>query len=83
MANRAVARVDVDRVESIISSGANTVFTNNKKTAYAGSITQRGNVVTQGATTVFVENRPIARAGDLTANGRAIVAGSTNVFASK
>jgi uncharacterized Zn-binding protein involved in type VI secretion len=83
MTNRAVARVELDgTARSKIATGVNTVFTNNKKTAHEGSITQRGNAVVQGATTVFVENKPIARAGDLVAREGAILQGSNNVFAS-
>jgi len=79
--DRAVARADLDRADKLIVSGANTVFTNNKKTAYHGSVTQSGNAVTQGDTTVFVENKEIARAGDNTARNVPIVLGSPNVFA--
>ena len=81
MANRSVARVDLDRADKPIASGANTVFTNFKKTAHEGSITESGNAVVQGDTSVFVEKKSIARAGDQTAKGRAILTGSTNVFA--
>lgn len=81
MADRAVARADVDRADKIIASGAKTVFTNKKKTAHEGSVTETGNSITQGAQTVFVENKRIARAGDNTARSVPVVAGSTNVFA--
>lgn len=82
MSNRAVARVELDgTAKSKIASGANSVFTNNKKTAHEGSVTMKGNAVVQGSTTVFVENKPIARAGDLVAAEGAILAGSLNVFA--
>lgn len=80
--SRAVARVELDgTARSKIASGANTVFTNNKKTAHEASITFRGNAVVQGAKTVFVENKPIARAADLVSREGAILAGSNNVFA--
>jgi len=80
MTNRAVARVELDRADKPIASGANTVFTNKKKTAHAGSVTLGGAVVVQGAQTVFVENRAIARAADATTKGP-IKSGSTTVFA--
>lgn len=80
---RAVARVELDvTAKARLASGANSVFTNNKKTAHEGSITTKGHAVVQGATTVFVENKPIARAGDIVAAEGAILSGSTNVFAS-
>jgi uncharacterized Zn-binding protein involved in type VI secretion len=79
--SRAVARADLDRADTMIVSGANTVFTNNKKTAYEGSVTQKGHTVIAGAHTVFVENKPIARAGDQTSKNIPIQEGSPNVFA--
>lgn len=81
MVNRSVARVELDRADKSIASGANTVFTNNKKTAHMSSITVSGNAVVQGAKTVFVEFKEIARAGDNTAKGVPILSGSTRVFA--
>lgn len=81
MANRRAARVGVDYADSVIISGARTVYINNRNTAFAGSVTARGSVVVQGARTVFVENRPIARAADSTTRGP-IKTGSLNVFAS-
>lgn len=81
--SRAVARVDLDPTpRSRIASGAGTVFTNNKKTAHAGSITYRGNAVVQGSLTTFVENKPVARAGDNVSREGPILSGSSNVFAS-
>jgi uncharacterized Zn-binding protein involved in type VI secretion len=77
---RAVARVELDRADASIASGANTVFTNKKKTTHAGSVTLSGSTVIQGDTTVFVENKPIARAGDDTTK-IPIQTGSVNVFA--
>ena len=84
MTDRAVARVELDGTpKSRLASGANTVFTNNKKTAHEGSLTLAGHAVVEGATTVFVENKPIARAGDLVAGEGALIQGSTNVFADR
>lgn len=80
MTNRSVARVELDRADKPIASGANTVFTNFKKTAHAGSITLGGAVVVQGSPNVFVENKSIARAGDNTTK-IPIQSGSTTVFA--
>lgn len=77
---RAVARVELDCADASIASGANTVFTNKKKTAHAGSVTLSGSTVIQGDTTVFVENKPVARAGDDTTK-IPIQTGSINVFA--
>jgi|DEB19_MinimDraft_3_1074340.scaffolds.fasta_scaffold178064_2 uncharacterized Zn-binding protein involved in type VI secretion len=77
---RAVARVELDRADRPIASGALTVFTNKKKTAHAGSVTLGGATVVQGAQTVFVENKSIARAGDNTTK-IPIQSGSTTVFA--
>lgn len=82
MPDRAVARVGLDKARTPIISGANTVFTNDAKTAHEGSVTVKGAVVVQGSTSVFVENKPIARAADLTNKEGPILAGSTNVFAS-
>jgi len=81
MSNRPVARVGVDYADSVIVSGAKTVYTNEKLCAHAGSVTARGSAVVQGARTVFVENRPLARAADSTTRGP-IKTGSLNVFAS-
>jgi len=77
---RSVARVELDRADKNLISGANTVLTNKKKTAHAGSVTVSGSTVVQGDTTVFVENKPIARAGDDTTK-IPIQTGSINVFA--
>lgn len=82
MTSKAVARVEVDRTaQANIASGANTVFTNNKKTAFEGSVTTKGHAVLQGSTTVFVENKPIARESDNVASEGPIIVGSTDVFA--
>lgn len=80
MTNRSVARVELDRADKPIASGANTVFTNYKKTAHEGSTTLGGAVVVQGSLNVFVENKSIARAGDETTK-IPIQSGSLNVFA--
>jgi uncharacterized Zn-binding protein involved in type VI secretion len=79
---RSVARVELDRAATAISSGVNSVFTNKKKTAHQGSVTVDGSAVVAGDTTVFVENHEIARAGDDTTKVP-IRSGSTNVFADK
>jgi uncharacterized Zn-binding protein involved in type VI secretion len=82
MAERKVARVELDRAKAPIISGATTVFTNNKSTAFSGSVTAKGEVVIQGyVPSVFVEGKPIARAGDMTSSGIPIQTGSQNVFA--
>lgn len=81
MAYRKAARVGVDYADSVIISGAKTVYTNNRLTAHAGSVTARGSTVVQGARSVFVENKPIARMADNTSKGP-IKTGSTNVYAS-
>ena len=81
MTYRKVARADVDRADRTIVSGSNNVFTNNKKTATEGSVTQSGNAVTQGDPTVFVNNKPIAREADNTARNVPIQTGSPDVFA--
>ena len=80
MADRSVARVELDRADDIIISGANSVFTNNKKTAQAGSVTLSGSTVVQGDTTVFAENKSLARSGDATTK-TPIRTGSATVFA--
>jgi len=80
MTDRSVARVELDRADKMIISGANSVFTNFKKTAHAGSTTLGGAVVIQGSLNVFVENKQIARAGDDTTK-IPIQSGSTTVFA--
>lgn len=80
MAARNVARVDLDRVDRPIASGATTVYTNDKMTAFKGSITQSGRAIIQGAATVFVEDKPIAREGDNATRG-SVRSGSQDVFA--
>lgn len=78
--SKGVARVNKDRADSPLASGAKTVLTNNEETAFEGSETVSGNTVIQGSTSVFVENKPIARMSDLTAKGTPIMTGSTDVI---
>ena len=77
---KAVARVGVDRADKLLTSGAGTVYTNDRYTAHEGSKTMSGSTVVAGSRTVFVENKPIARASDDTTK-IPIQSGSTNVFA--
>lgn len=79
--SKEVARADVDRADRTIAVGANTVLTNNKRTAYEGAVTQSGNAIVQGNKLVLVENKPIARLGDMTSKNVPIQTGSPNVFA--
>lgn len=81
MEYKRVARANADWADKVIKSGANTVFTDNKKTAHLGSIILNGNAVVQGDLTVFVENKPISRIGDQTAKGIPIRTGYPKVFA--
>jgi uncharacterized Zn-binding protein involved in type VI secretion len=81
--SRSAARVEVDAAESLIVSGASTVFVNSQPSSIMGSVTSDGYSIVQGAGTVFVENQPIARSGDLSSSGTPIGGGSQDVFADK
>jgi len=85
-----VARVGVDKAASVITTGAQTVFTNGDDsknwTAVVGvSITagppNKADVIVQSPVTVFAENHKVAVQGAVTARGRAVERGSPTVFA--
>lgn len=83
--DKGVGRVEVDKAGGIIGTGANTVKTNNRKTAQVGSIIidkpNKGDVILQSAVTVFAENKKVAIQGAVTARGYSVQRGSNNVFA--
>jgi len=87
MSDNGVARVDLDHAGGVIATGAQTVFTNNRKTAIVGNSTIGGppntgdTILSSPAPKVFVENKPIATVGSVTAKGYAVGKASTDVFA--
>jgi len=79
-----IARVGKDTGSSqLFASGATTVITNDSKTVFATSATNKGTTVVAPSTTVFVENKGIARESDGMSDGGVVNMGSTNVFAGK
>lgn len=79
-----VARAGTDIGSSnLIVTGAVSVISNNKKTAFATSANNKGATVVAPSTTVFVENKGIARESDGMSDGGVVNTGSTNIFAGK
>lgn len=79
-----VARVGKDTGSSqLFVSGATTVITDNSKTVFATSATDKGTTVVAPSTTVFVENKGIARESDGMSDGGVVNTGSTTVFSGK
>ena len=85
MSDHGVARVDKDQAGGPIGTGAKTVFVNNQKAAFVGSIIagkpNTGDIIVRSPTNVFVENKKIAVVGAVTAKGYSVAKASTNVFA--
>jgi hypothetical protein len=79
-----VARVGKDTGSSqLFVSGATTVISEDSKTVFATSATNKGNTVVAPSTTVFVEDKGIARESDGMSDGGVVNMGSTNIFAGK
>lgn len=84
MSKDSVARAGIDVAQNrLITSGATSVITNDKQTAFATSVTVSGAMIVAPSTTVFVEDKGIARESDGLSNGGVVNTGSTNVFAGK
>jgi uncharacterized Zn-binding protein involved in type VI secretion len=85
MTFKSVARAGLDRAGGLIGTGAKTVITNNKPTAFVSSIIvdkpNKGDVILQSNVTVFAENQKVAIQGAVTARGFSVQRGSNNVFA--
>jgi uncharacterized Zn-binding protein involved in type VI secretion len=85
MSDLGVARVNADQAGGPVSTGAKTVFVENQKAAFVGSIIggkpNTGDIIVQSPTNVFVENKKIATVGAITARGHAVAKASTTVFA--
>jgi len=85
MTFKGVGRVEVDKAGGIVGTGANTVFTNNKKTTIVSSIIttkpNKGDIIVSAIPTVYAENKVVAIQGSVTARGYTLQRASENVFA--
>jgi uncharacterized Zn-binding protein involved in type VI secretion len=87
MANKGVARINIDHAGGLIATGADSVQVNNRATAVINGSTIGGPpnagdvIVSTPSMKVFAENQPVAVLGSVTAKGFTVGKSSPNVFA--
>lgn len=84
MSARGVGRVEQDKAGGMFGTGADTVFTNNKKTIIEGSVVitppNKGDVILPEMVEVYAENKRVATQGSVTVRGYSLQRASENVF---